>query len=130
MPSFQTFKDLSITFKKHPVTNDLVTVKDGAAITQSIAALLQTNTGERLFQPDLGSDLRSILFQPLDYGASAIIKSKISDTINRYEPRVTLKDVICDPDMENDGYTVELYYTIVGRQDKPVAAEFFLERTR
>jgi len=130
MPDFQTFKDLSITFKKHPVSNDLVTVKDSAAITQSIAALLQTNTGERLFQPELGSDLRSILFQPLDYGAAAIIKSKISDTINRYEPRVTLKDVICDPDMDNDGYIVELYYTIVGRQDKPVAAEFFLERTR
>ena len=130
MPSFQTFKDLSITFKKHPVSDDLVTVKDSAAITQSITALLLTGKGERLFQPELGSDLRSILFQPLDYGAAALIRGKIRDCISRYEPRVFVTEVMCYPDMENDGYNVELYYTIVGRNDRPVAQEFFLERTR
>jgi len=125
MPAFQTFKDLSITFKKHPVTNDLVTVKDGAAIQQSIAALLLTGRGERVFQPRLGSDLRKMLFEPLDYGTAAIIKSLISDTITSYEPRVTLKDVLCYPDLDNDGYTVELYYTIVG-DERPVGAQLFL----
>ncbi len=129
MPAFQTFKDLSITFKKHPVTNDLVTVKDGAAIQQSIAALLLTGRGERVFQPRLGSDLRKMLFEPLDYGTAAIIKSLISDTITSYEPRVTLKDVLCYPDLDNDGYTVELYYTIVG-DERPVGAQLFLSRTR
>ena len=130
MPSFQTFKDLSLTFKKHPVSDDLVTVKDNAAITQSITALLLTAKGERLFQPELGSDLRSILFQPLDYGAAALIRGKVKDCISRYEPRVFVTDVICYPDMDNDGYSVELYYTIIGRDDRPVAQEFFLERTR
>ena len=130
MPSFQTFKDLSLTFKKHPVTNDMVTVKDNAAITQSITALLLTAKGERLFQPELGSDLRSILFQPLDYGAAALIRGKVKDCISRFEPRVFVTDVICYPDMDNDGYSVELYYTIIGRDDRPVAQEFFLERTR
>ena len=130
MPSFQTFKDLSLTFKKHPVSDDLVTVKDNAAITQSITALLLTNMGERLFQPEFGSDLRSLLFEPLDYGAAALIKSKISDCITRYEPRVFVNEVICYPDMDSDGYNVELHYTIIGRNDRPVAQEFFLERTR
>lgn len=130
MPSFQTFKDLSLTFKKHPVSDDLVTVKDNAAITQSITALLLTNKGERLFQPEFGSDLRSLLFEPLDYGAAALIKSKISDCITRYEPRVFVNEVICYPDMDSDGYNVELHYTIIGRNDRPVAQEFFLERTR
>ena len=130
MPTFQTFKDLSLTFKKHPVTNDMVTVKDNAAITQSITALLLTAKGERLFQPELGSDLRSILFQPLDYGAAALIRGKVKDCISRYEPRVFVTDVICYPDMDNDGYSVELYYTIIGRNDRQVAQEFFLERTR
>ena len=130
MPSFQTFKDLSLTFKKHPVSDDLVTVKDNAAITQSITALLLTAKGERLFQPELGSDLRSILFQPLDYGAAALIRGKVKDCISRYEPRVFVTDVICYPDMDNDGYSVELYYTIIGRDDRQVAQEFFLERTR
>ena len=130
MPSFQTFKDLSLTFKKHPVTNDMVTVKDNAAITQSITALLLTAKGERLFQPELGSDLRSILFQPLDYGAAALIRGKVKDCISRYEPRVFVNEVICYPDMDNDGYNVELHYTIIGRDDRQVAQEFFLERTR
>ena len=129
MPTFQTFKDLSITFKKHPVSNDLVTVKDNAAIAQSIATLLQTSKGERLFQPELGSDLREMLFEPLDFGTAALIKSKISDCIIRYEPRVTVKDILCFPDEENDGYAVELYYTIVG-DDRPVGGTFFLARTR
>ena len=129
MPTFQTFKDLSITFKKHPVSNDLVTVKDGAAIQQSIASLLLTGKGERLFQPELGTDLRQMLFEPLDYGTAAIIKSVISDTINRYEPRVTLGDVLCFPDMDNNGYQVELYFTIVG-DERPVTAQLFLDRTR
>ena len=54
MPSFEIFKDLSVTFKKHPVTDDLVTVKDKAAIVQSIQSLILTRKGERPFQPELG----------------------------------------------------------------------------
>lgn len=108
----------------------MVTVKDNAAITQSITSLLLTGKGERLFQPEFGSDLRNLLFQPLDYGAAALIKSKITECIGRYEPRVFVNEVICYPDMDNDGYSVELYYTIIGRDDRQVAQEFFLERTR
>ena len=130
MPSFPTFKDLSITFKKHPVSDDIVSVKDKAAIVQSISALLLTNKGERPFQPDLGSDLRRALFQPLDYATAAIIKEKVRECITRYEPRVRVDDIICEPDADTNGYEVELYYTIVGRDDRPVAAQFFLERTR
>lgn len=55
MPTFQTFKDLNITFKPHPVTGDLTTVKDEAAIKQAIINLLLTNRGERLFAHRIGS---------------------------------------------------------------------------
>lgn len=129
MPSFQTYKDLSVTFKKHPVTNDLVTVKDQAAISQSIAALLQTDRGERLFQPQLGSDLRQMLFQPLDFGSAALIKSKIADCIGKYETRVAINDIRCTPDFNNNGYDVELFYTILG-DGRRVGTTFFLDRTR
>tara|TARA_B100000900_G_scaffold38471_2_gene28904 strand:- start:890 stop:1279 length:390 start_codon:yes stop_codon:yes gene_type:complete len=129
MPSFQTYKDLSVTFKKHPVTNDLVTVKDQAAISQSIAALLQTDRGERLFQPQLGSDLRQMLFQPLDFASAALIKSKIADCIGKYETRVAINDIRCTPDFNNNGYDVELHYTIVG-DGRRVGTTFFLDRTR
>jgi len=130
MPTFQTFKDLSVTFKKHPVSNDLVTVKDKAAIVQAITVLLLTRKGERPFQPQLGCGIQNALFEPLDYGTAGIIKSEIRDTLNRYEPRISIDNILCIPDDVNNGYEVELSYTIIGRDDAPIAVEFFLERTR
>ena len=130
MPEVSKFKDLSITFKNHPVTNDLVTVKDNSAVAQSIKGLLLTRRGERPFQPDLGSGLQNLLFEPMDYGSAALIKKEISDTLNRYEPRVSITRLYCFPDYGNNGYEVELEYVILDREDKPVALEIFLERTR
>lgn len=131
MPTFQTFKDLSVTFKSHPVTDDLVTVKDKAAIVQAITALLLTRKGERPFQPDLGCGIQKVLFEPLDYGSSSIIRSEISEVLRRYEPRIIIDSIDVNPDFFNNGYEVELSYTIIGRNDDtPIAVEFFLERTR
>ena len=130
MTQFETFKDLSITFKKHPVTDDLVTVKDKSAIAQSITNLLMTRRGERPFQPTLGSGLQDMLFEPLDYGSAAMIKQEIGKCINKYEPRVRVQKIYCNVDFDNNGYNVELQYKIVGRDDRPVAVDFFLERTR
>jgi len=130
MPEFQTFKDLSVTFKKHPVTDDLVTVKDNAAISQAIVNLLLTNKGERPFQPNLGSGIYSTLFEPLDFGTAAIIRASIIEIIERYEPRIILQTVIVTPDYDSNGYSIELSYAILGREDRPIGIEFFLERTR
>jgi hypothetical protein len=130
MPTFETFKDLSITFKKHPVSDDLVVVKDKAAIVQAITALLLTNKGERPFQPDLGCDVRKSLFEPLDYATSGLIRSQILDVLGKYEPRIEVEDIRVSPDEQNNGYDVELYFAIVGRNDEVIATEFFLERTR
>ena len=130
MPEVSTFKDLSITFKKHPVTDDLVTVKDKSAVAQSIKGLLLTRRGERPFQPDLGSGLQDLLFEPLDYGSGALIKKEIKETLSRYEPRISIQKLMCYPDMSNNGYEVELEYFILGREDRAVALDIFLERTR
>ncbi len=130
MPTFQTFKDLSVTFKKHPVTDDLLVTKDKAAIVQSIQTLLLTKKGERLFQPQLGSDLQKSLFEPLDYGTAGMIRGQVKEVIKRWEPRVIVEDVRCEPDFNTNGYEVELSYRIIGRQDRQVQASFFLERTR
>ena len=130
MPEVSTFKDLSITFKKHPVTDDLVIVKDKAAVAQSIKGLLLTRRGERPFQPDLGSGLQDLLFEPLDYGSGALIKKEIKETLSRYEPRISITKLMCYPDVSNNGYEVELEYFILGREDRAVALDIFLERTR
>ena len=131
MPTFQTFKDLSVTFKTHPVTDDLVCVKDKAAIVQAIQNLILTNKGERPFQPTLGCGVRKVLFEPLDYGSAALIKTEIVETLAAHEPRIMIEGIRCIPDFDNNGFEVELSYRIMGRNDdRTVAVDFFLERTR
>ncbi len=126
----QSFKDLSLTFKKHPVTDDLVVTKDAAAIQQALTTLLLTSKGERLFNPELGSSLRRFLFEPLDYATASLIKSAILETIKDYEPRVIVIELIIDPNRDEDGFDVELTYKIIGLQQPPVTVDFFLSRTR
>ena len=66
----------------------------------------------------------------LDGIDASIIKSEIREVLERYEPRISVDSILCNPDEMNNGYDVELTYTIIGREDTPVTIEFFLERTR
>ena len=130
MATFQSFKDLSITFKPHPVTGDLVVKKDDAAIKQAIVNLLLTSKGERPFAPDLGSDLRTLMFEPLDVATAGEISSNIRETLRNYEPRISVLGVEVIANFEDNGFDVELEFEIIGREDFPATLEFFLERTR
>ena len=130
MAKFQTFKDLNITFKPHPVTGDLIVKKDDAAVKQAIVNLLMTSRGERPFQPNLGSDLRRILFNPLDSSTAAQIGENIRETLDTYEPRISILQLDVDTNFDDNGFDVELEFEIIGREDTPTAIEFFLERTR
>ena len=125
-----SFKDLNITFKKHPVTNDVVVSRDASAIKQAIVNALLTNKGERLMNPRYGSDIRSFLFEPLDYGTGFQIKANMRDTLERFEPRISVIDIKCSPNFDDNGFDVVLQYNIRGTDDPPVAVEFFLSRTR
>lgn len=130
MQTFKTFKDLSVTFKKHPMTDELLTVKDQAAIKQSIMILLLTEKNERLFNPKLGSAIYSMLWEPLDFASAAIIRSEIVQVLSQYEPRINVIEVVCNPDFSNNGFDVEVHYEIIGRNDVPQNVAFTLERTR
>ena len=130
MPQQATFKDLSVVFKKHPVTDDLVTVKDKIAIAQSISNLLQTNTGERPFNPDLGSGIRELLFEQADWGTAAAISGRVRECLVKYEPRIKVLSVNSDPDYNTNGFDVSIEYEILGRDDGRIVADVFLERTR
>lgn len=130
MDNFQTFKDLNITFKPHPVTGDLIIKKDDAAIKQSVVNLLLTSKGERPFQPNLGSDIRNLLFEPLDAATAGQISRNIREVLRSYEPRIKILDIEVLANYEQNGFDVGLEFEIIGREDFPVALEFFLERTR
>ena len=130
MATTLTFKDLNITFKKHPVTNDVVVSRDASAIKQAIVNLLLTNKGERLMNPNYGSDIRRYLFEPLDYGTANQIKGNIRDTIERFEPRISVVRLKASPNYDDNGFDITMTYSVRGTDDSPVTVDFFLSRTR
>ena len=125
-----SFKDININFKKHPVTNDLVVSRDASAIKQAIVNLLLTNKGERLFQPEYGSDIRSQLFEPLGYATAASIKSSILYSLSTFEPRINVLNINIFLNYGDNGFNVDMTYKINGVDTPPTNVEFFLSRTR
>ena len=130
MAATLSFKDININFKKHPVTGDLVVSKDASAIKQAIVNLLLTNKGERPFNPDYGSNIRSYLFEPLDYGTAAQIELSITSTLAKFDPRINVRSIDIYPNYDNNSFDVDMPYEIVGSDDPPVAVELVLNRTR
>ncbi len=130
MPVSRSFKDLSITFDKHPITDDLMVVKDFVAIKKSVQNLLTTYPGERFFNPNVGSRITRLLFDPVDYINSTSIRSEIEYTIGAFEPRVLLNSVSVEPNFNEDGYDIVINYSIVGLEEKTDSIDLFLERTR
>ncbi len=131
MPDFAPFKDLKVNFKPHPITGDLQVSKEDAAIKQSIVNLLMTVPGERPFQPQLGSSLSELLFDPLDYGVAALIKNEINDTVRKYEPRVNVVGLTVEPNFDDNAFDVNFEFEIRGREDvAPLQINFLLQRTQ
>jgi phage baseplate assembly protein W len=123
------FLDIDPNFTRNPKTNDLLTLRDDAAIRQSLRNLMATAFGERLFQPTIGGSLRALLFEPIDAITTMEIRDRILLTLNRHEPRVgnVFVDVIADPDQNQ--YTVNVEYSVlgIGKTDKITVV---LERVR
>ena len=132
MPTFQTFKDVSVTFGKHPNTDDVLVTKDETAIKIALQNLIMTQRGERPFQPRIGSRIPELLFDMLDYATAATISDEIRDLVTQYERRVNLVNVITDPNFDSNNYSVYIEYEIIGREldSGPLTTELLLERTR
>jgi len=131
VPNLAPFKDLKVNFKPHPITGDLQVSKEDAAIKQSIVNLLMTVPGERPFQPQLGSSLSELLFEPLDFGVAALIKNEINDTIRKYEPRVNVVGLTVEPNFDDNAFDVNFEFEIRGREDvTPLQINFLLQRTQ
>lgn len=130
MPVNRSFKDISITFAKNPITNDLIAVKDFAAIKNSMQNLLLTYPSERFFNPNIGSRITTLLFEPIDFINASQIKSEIQFVIQNFEPRVVLNEVTVNTNYDEDGYDVIIDYSIIGLEEKTDNISIFLERTR
>ena len=124
------FKDISLSFEPHPVTKDLPLLKNQNAIIRSIRNLVETIPSERFFDPNIGSDVRSSLFDFVDYASASIIERQIKTTISNFEPRVN--DVIVDvlPRPDTNEFEVTVTFNIIGQEIPTQQYTFILEATR
>ena len=124
------FKDLSASFQTNPLSNDLIALKNESAIARSVRNLVLTGQGERPFQPVLGTGVNALLFESMDKLTASAIRSEIRTTIENYEPRVEINEIIVEPDFEGNAFHVTLQYFIIGMDVPEQELTFALEPTR
>jgi phage baseplate assembly protein W len=124
------FKDLSMSFQVNPLNYDLIALKNETAIARSIRNLVLTYPGERFFNENLGSKVSRSLFENIDEITASIIKDEIENTIQNYEPRVNLIEVVVSPNYDELEFNVTINYRIVGIDVLPQQLSFALQPTR
>ena len=126
----KSFKDISASFQVNPLTDDLITLSNETAIARSLRNLVFTDLGDKPFNPAVGSKVSELLFSPMDDLTSTAIRSQLESTINQFEPRVQLNEVIVEPNPMENQFDVKLQYYIVGVDVPEQQLVFVLEPTR
>lgn len=123
------YSDIDFTFTKKPVLGDIALSYDNQAVIRSVRNLLSTKFYERPFNPSLGSNIDSLLFEPISALTTSAIEQNIKQTIENYEPRAILKSVVAEPDEENNAYNVTITF-FLQNATQPTTVTLFLERNR
>ena len=123
------YSDLDLTFTMHPVKKDVVLSVDDQAVIRSVRNLVLTNHYERPFHPEIGSNVRKMLFEPISPLTANYIQREIEDTIRNYEPRVRLQQVIVQVEPDYNYYQAIISFYINNRTE-PTTVNFILQRLR
>tara|TARA_R100000742_G_C4275868_1_gene96581 strand:+ start:1720 stop:2121 length:402 start_codon:yes stop_codon:yes gene_type:complete len=126
----RAFKDISLSFKKHPVTNDVIALKNEDAIKKSVINLCRTRLNERFFNELLGTSIEDSLFELADGEIGSSIEEEIKTLLNNFEPRIALTNVFVDDQLDNNALYVTIKYDIVGLPIPPQNIEFLLQPSR
>ncbi len=126
----QGFKDISASFKSHPLTSDAIALKNASAVARSVRNIVMTFPGEKPFNPTFGSKISKSLFENIDNISAITIRDEIENSIRRFEPRVILDDIIVSPDFDSNSFDVLIVYRIVGIGIPAQQLEFVLQSTR
>jgi len=126
----RSFKDISLSFEPHPVTKDLSILKNERAITRSIRNIVETIPNEKFFNSSFGSDVKSSLFDNIDFATIGVIENQIITSINNFEPRVENVKVDIDLDYDDNALEVLIVFDIIGQDIPTQEFTFILEATR
>jgi phage baseplate assembly protein W len=123
------YSDLDLNFTKHPITKDVARKTKENAIIASVKNILYTNYNERPFNPSFGSNIKGILFEPVDNITAIDLDTEIRLALTNYEPRIKIDALQCNPDYDNNGYQIYLRFFLLN-SIKPITISVFLERLR
>ena len=123
------YKDLDLGFGRNVVTNDVNKLTDIEAVKRSVRNLIQTNHFERPFHPEIGGNVRALLFEPVTPLTALNLQRKIEEVLNNFEPRIKLVQILANPDNDRNRYQVSISFYVIGIPQS-VTVETFLERLR
>ena len=123
------YKDLDLDFGRNVVTNDVNKLTDVEAVKRSVRNLINTNHFERPFHPELGGNVRAMLFEPMTPLTAVNLQRKVEEVLNNFEPRAKITQIIADPDIDRNAYRLSIKFYVIGIQN-PIIVETFLERLR
>ena len=127
--SSRIYKDLNLDFQQNTATKDIQKMLDVESVKRSVRNLINLNHYEKPFHPEVGSNLRALLFENITPQISHFIGKQIELLIRNYEPRCRLVQVANMPNLDRNGYSVSISFYVVNQPD-PVQVETFLERLR
>ena len=127
--SARIYKDLDLDFQKNTATKDIQKLTDIEAVKRSVRNLIKLNHYEKPFRPEIGSNLRAMLFENITPQIKHAISKQIDLLIRNYEPRCRLVQLNVQPDVDRNGYRASISFFVVNHPER-VEVETFLERLR
>tara|TARA_R100001509_G_C4868759_1_gene215955 strand:+ start:45 stop:485 length:441 start_codon:yes stop_codon:yes gene_type:complete len=125
----QVFKDINLSLARHPITGDIASLTNIEAVKRSVRNLINTNFYERPFHPEIGSNVRSVLFEPVSPIVASVLERHVKDVVENFEPRAELIDVQVTDNSDANEYRVQIKFYVVNSSDI-VDMNIFLERLR
>lgn len=125
----ERYSDFLLSFNKNPSTGNLGRVINEQSVKQALTTLILTSKGERFYNPNIGSKVKSSLFDPADAMTAQTIRESITESITYYEPRVNLISVEIADDPDNDRYKINIFFNLINIPDV-LQLDLILKRVR
>lgn len=123
------YSDIDFTFTKKPVVGDIALSFDEMAVVRSVRNLLLTKHYEKPFNPDMGSNIDAILFEPISPVTATTLEKEVESVITNYEKRAKLKEIVVAPYPDRNAYDVTISFYIENAT-LPTTVTLLLERNR
>ena len=124
------FKDISLSFQRHPVTNDIIPLNNADAIKRAVQNLVRIQVGEVFFNDLIGTRISGALFELATDDFTTPIQTEIETVITNFEPRVNLEEVEVQITPDSNALDITIRYDIVGLAVPAQTINFILEPTR